>query len=133
MLIRVPQYDATGCAVAAIATIVGKPYQSVMRRAFGPRWHKVDDPGMCETHMIKVIRGYGYKVRKARNFSFNDNAILFVDVGAYWKTTIWHCLVWDPDCGGRLLDPAWNQKPDLGYYIGLWVKSGKQTLITRKP
>lgn len=119
--------------MAAIATIVGQPYNAVMKRAFGRGWRQVSDPGLYTTHMVKILRSYGYSVRKTDYFDFSSSAILFLDLKAhtpYWEG-LWHCLVWDPDKRGRIIDPSWKRCRSQEYHAKAWVYGGCQTLIVR--
>jgi len=134
MHIRVAQMDGDGCAVAAIATIVGKSYDAVGRRAFGRRWTASLSPGLYTSQIIRVLRSYGMRVGKRVGFDFRSghSAILFADLSCYWKgRKIWHCLVWDPDLGGRLIDPSWKGCDDHQYYLKAWRYGGRETLVIR--
>lgn len=131
---RVEQKDSLGCAVAAIATVVGLSYDTVLKRAFGRKWRRISDHGLYTAQMVRVLRSYRLKVRKANRFSFRrsgHSAILFANLGVYspyWEG-VWHCLVWDPDEGGRMIDPSWRSCRDHEYYLKAWRHGGRQTLI----
>lgn len=140
-LIRVNQRHWTGCAVAAIATVVGVSYGAVVKRAFGKNVKRsrvrIDpttfpyvfeqnfDFSLSSAQIVKLIRDFGFRVRLRHDFDFGLNpAILTCSVGIEEE----HCIVWDP-MKRRFIDPASPILDERRTYIRQWNRAGRETFI----
>lgn len=131
----VKQLDVQGCACAAIASVVGVTYHDVVERTkklLGNRFCK-DYPDLHTKSMIKVIRSFGFSVKKTTKFNRKkDRAILALKFSGRWyndNQDSYHCIVWDPAFGGRIIDPAWEIPEERNWYRRMWYKANKETLI----
>lgn len=139
-VVRINQRHWTGCAIAAIASVVGVSYEKVEARA---RWlglikrrpKSIDlfdfgsrsiDYSIYFKDFLKVIRSFGVKAVRRQGFDFSNHRAILVcknDVASY------HCVVWDPAFGGRFVDPAWLEPDPRRTYISQWRRAGKETFI----
>ncbi len=127
---RIRQKHNRGCACAAIATIIGVNYDTVMKKAFGNYWIYEPNPSLYTTDIMKIIRYFGFSVKKTNEFNFDKRrAIIVLDLSSRWEPNIFHCIIWDPSFGGRFIDPAWKEPEDRQYYKRMWRKANKETLI----
>lgn len=126
---RVEQKHVQGCAVAAIASVAGVSYETVMRKAFGPHHHRVFEPGLYTTNIIKLIRSFGLRVKKTDSFNKKLPAILFLNLLDYEGNDLFHCVVWDPAFGGRFIDPGWIEPENRSYYRMAWHRANRETLV----
>lgn len=126
---RVEQKHVHGCAVAAIASVVGVSYEAVMRKAFGPYHYRVYNPGLYTTNIIKLIRSFGLKVRKTNSLNKKLPAILMLNLRDGIGGDLFHCVVWDPAFGGRFVDPGWSEPEDRKYYYRTWNQGKRETLV----
>lgn len=138
---HISQKHTHGCAIASMAIVMGMDYDLVMKKSF-PNWkdfYYFQDlglpdnncrPALYTSQMIKVIRSCGFSVKKSYGFDFGkQRAILFIDLSWGSAQDTFHCIVYDPAFGGRLIDPAFRQSEGKRYYMERWKKANKETLI----
>lgn len=138
-LVRVNQRHWTGCAVAAVATVVGVSYAAVVNRAFGRRAKRnglyvdpttfpyvfADDYALTSEQIVDLIRGFGFRVRVRHDFDFGEKrAILTCSIGS----EEYHCIVWDP-VRRRFIDPASPTLARKSTYLGQWKRADRETFI----
>lgn len=126
---RVEQKHIQGCAIAAIASVVGSTYDHVMKKAFGERYYLIYDPSLYTNKIIKLIRSFGLSVRKAKDFNKKLPAILMLNLHDGMGGDIFHCIVWDPAFGGRFIDPGWSEPESRRYYYRTWNRGNRETLV----
>lgn len=123
---RVKQPVSTGCAVACVAMVAGvsfdKAARAVKRRTTGD---------LCASfaEMMQALRHMGFTCRMGSDFrARGQRAILMFEWD--WAPEVYHCLVWDPAFGGRLVEPdGLISKMDYDYYWRLWRRSGREALV----
>lgn len=136
---RVVQQHDLGCAVAAIASLLGRPYREVLRRAWGdrpPSRRGLLRIELSAPEMARVLRQYGFAARVARPSRLPSRpSILLFD----WRPRIdrcrgTHAVVYLPGRRPRVLDPSTVQgRLPLEFYLPRWLESGRQTLLVDGP
>lgn len=128
---RVFQRNNTSCACACIAMVAGVEYGTVMRYAFGKNWAHEYDHSLYSAKIINIIKHFGLGVKRLKNFCFKKRGILVLDLSDYRTdlVPVYHCIVWDPMFGGRVLDPGCYWPEDRKYYISRWKKADRETFV----
>lgn len=131
------QLHDQGCAVAAIASLLGRPYREVLRRAWGetpPRLGRTLRIELTAIQMAQVLRReYGLPARVARPSRLPARpSILLFDWWPEQDLCIgYHAVVYLPGRRPRVLDPAttYDERLPLEFYVPRWLESGRETLL----
>lgn len=133
---RVAQLNSFGCAAASVAMVAQVTYGKVMSKVLGSNWRRSNtDHGLYTSQMIRLLRSeFDMSVGFSRGFDFKSGsrAILFLDNSILFHAPprhFWHCIVWDPAFGGRIIDPGFSRSESRAYYLDLWKRGGRETLI----
>lgn len=122
---RIEQEHCTGCAVACVATVAGVSYRQAVKAAFGK---PVVRHGLELTFddMARALRKLGLSCRMGTDF--RQRKLPAIMMFEWWSTGDYHCLVWDPAFGGRIIDPGYR---NLGndFYWDHWKRSGREALV----
>ena len=120
---RVEQLHDTGCAVACVAMVTGISYTKAALHVKGRRSGNL---AAYWSEMMSGVRALGYTCRMGTDFRAKKlPAILMF---RWFNSDDYHCVVYDPEFGGRFFDPS-AAAMGSQFYMEHWRRNGRESLV----